>query len=341
MRRHGELALSSSMVIVNPIAEECAIAWQELEGWTARAEADAAAEKVGEKDITPYLLKRIGELSGGRTLAANQALATANAGLAARIAVALRRISEPQKPQGKDKGKDIRMAARTTLRLAVDSGAIKTKPVEIAVAAAVIAGWTGRDVAKMEEHIRELEALGVKRPAATPLFYRVAAARLTLADAIEASGDQSSGEVEFVLIQGNDSLYVGAGSDHTDREVETYGITVAKQMCDKPMSREVWPYEEVATHWDELILRSWAVTAGARRLYQEGSIKAMRAPGDLISRYTDGADTLAPGTVMFGGTLPAIGGIQPAERFEFELEDPVLGRRISHGYDIVTLAIAG
>jgi hypothetical protein len=44
---------------------------------------------------------------------------------------------------------------------------------------------------------------------------------------------------------------------------------------------------------------------------------------------------------MFGGTLPAIGSIQPAERFEFELEDPVLGRRISHGYDIVTLAIAG
>ena len=44
---------------------------------------------------------------------------------------------------------------------------------------------------EMEEHIQELEKLGVTRPAATPLFYRVAAARLTLANAIEASGGQS------------------------------------------------------------------------------------------------------------------------------------------------------
>jgi hypothetical protein len=67
----------------------------------------------------------------------------------------------------------------------------------------------------------------------------------------------------------------------------------------------------------------------------------MRTPDDLITRYTEGGAELAPGTVMFGGTLPAIGGIAPAERFEFELVDPVLGRRISHGYDILPLVIAG
>jgi len=231
------------------------------------------------------------------------------------------------------------MAPRITLPLTLTSGA-GTKPIEITVDQAVIAGWTGRDTAKMEEHIRELEKLGVKRPAATPLFYRVAAARLTLADAIEASGAQSSGEVEFVLVQNGGDLYVGVGSDHTDREVETYGVTVAKQMCDKPISPEVWPYAEVAGHWDELELRSWAESDGDRRLYQEGSVAAMRAPDDLIARYTDGA-ALAPGTVMFGGTLPAIGGIAPAARFEFELVDPVLGRRLSHAYDIVALAILG
>ena len=231
------------------------------------------------------------------------------------------------------------MAPRTTLSLALNSRH-ETKPIEFAVEVAVIAGWTGRDTAKMEEHIRELEKLGVKRPAATPLFYRVAAARLTLADAIEASGAQSSGEVEYVLIQDGTGLCVGVGSDHTDREVETYGITVAKQMCDKPISGEVWPYAEVAGHWDELVLRSWATSEGVRRLYQEGSVAAMRAPDDLIGRYSSGT-ALAPGTVMFGGTLPAIGGIAPAERFEFELVDPVLGRRLSHAYDILPLPIAG
>ena len=231
------------------------------------------------------------------------------------------------------------MASRTPLTFALNSLS-ETNPVEISIDQAVIAGWTGRDVAKMEEHIQELEKLGVTRPATTPLFYRVAAARLTMADTIEASGDRSSGEVEFVLIQDGDALYVGIGSDHTDREVETYGVTVSKQMCDKPIGGEVWPYAEIVGHWDQLMLRSWAVSAGARRLYQEGSVASMRTPDDLIKRYA-GSTALAPGTVMFGGTLPAIGGVAPAERFEFELEDPVLVRRISLAYDIVTLPIAG
>ncbi len=215
------------------------------------------------------------------------------------------------------------------------------KSVDMTVHSAVIAGWTGRDSAKMEVHIAELEKLGVKRPAATPLFYRVAAARLTKASTIETSGDQSSGEVEFVLFQSDHGLYVGAGSDHTDRDVETYGVTVSKQMCDKPLADTAWPYAEVAEHWDELILRSWRVVNGDRCLYQEGSVIGMRTPDDLIARYTNSGGTLTPGTIMFGGTLPAIGGIASAPRFEFELEDPVLNRRISHGYDIMSLPIAG
>src|SRR5271155_2888656 len=43
----------------------------------------------------------------------------------------------------------------------------------------VIAGWTGRDRAALEKHIVELEAIGIKRPATVPIFYRAAAARLT------------------------------------------------------------------------------------------------------------------------------------------------------------------
>ena len=41
---------------------------------------------------------------------------------------------------------------------------------------------------------------------------------------------------------------------------------------------------------------------------------------------------------MFGGTLAAHGGIRPSSRFEYEIEDPVLGRTLHHGYDIVDLS---
>jgi hypothetical protein len=81
----------------------------------------------------------------------------------------------------------------------------------------VIAGWTGRDAAAVEKHIRELEKIGVKRPSRTPIFYRVAASLLTTADAIQVAGHDSSGEVEFVMLSLADGLWVGVGSDQTDR----------------------------------------------------------------------------------------------------------------------------
>ena len=62
----------------------------------------------------------------------------------------------------------------------------------------------------------------------------------------------------------------------------------------------------------------------------------MRRPDDLITRY---GSPLAPGTVMFCGTLSAIGGIRPASRFEMELEDPVLGRTLRHAYAIDVLPV--
>src|ERR1700731_3136923 len=81
----------------------------------------------------------------------------------------------------------------------------------------LIAGWTGRDVAALEKHIRELEVIGVKRPKTTPIFYRTAASLLTTDDSIEVLGDHSSGEVECVAYSFEDGAFVGVGSDHTDR----------------------------------------------------------------------------------------------------------------------------
>jgi hypothetical protein len=204
----------------------------------------------------------------------------------------------------------------------------------------VIAGWTGRDPAAVEKHIQELEELGVKRPATTPIFYRVSAARLTTEATIEAIGEASGGEVEFVLLQHDGRLWVGAGSDHTDREVEKYGITVSKQMCEKPIAPLFWAYDDVAPHWDRLVLRSRVVENGKRTVYQEGGVTAMMDPAALIARHTS-SGRLPEGTLMFCGTLAARGGVRPTGEFAFEFEDPVLGRKIAHAYRVRTLPILG
>jgi len=217
-----------------------------------------------------------------------------------------------------------------TLSLTLVEGAAETS-CTAAVNRAVIAGWTGRDPALVEKHIAELEALGVARPPSTPVFYRVATSRLTTGPEIEVSGTESGGEVEFVLLQSATRLWVGVGSDHTDRAVETYSVTASKQMCDKPIAARFWLFEDVAAHWDRLILRAWSGPEADAVLYQEGEVSAMLPPGELIARF-GGMTGLDPGTLMFGGTLPAIGGVRPTVDFAIELEDPVLGRKIRHRY---------
>ena len=54
-----------------------------------------------------------------------------------------------------------------------------TTPLTLAIDQAVIAGWTGRDPVARDKHIAELEAIGIARPATTPIYYRVSARRLT------------------------------------------------------------------------------------------------------------------------------------------------------------------
>jgi len=215
------------------------------------------------------------------------------------------------------------------------------KPLVATIETTVIAGWTGRDKAAMEHHMAELEAIGVKRPASTPVYYRVGCTRLNQRDTIEASGEESSGEAEAVLVQFGGETFVGLGSDHTDRKFEAYGIAVSKQLCDKPVGRSLWPFAEVADHWDSLILRSYASGPELKRLYQEGTLAAMLPIAELVKGFANGAARLPEGALMFCGTLPAIGGVKPATSFSIEVEDPVLKRTLRHAYRVVPLPIAG
>lgn len=202
----------------------------------------------------------------------------------------------------------------------------------------VIAGWTGRDVAVLNAHIDELAALGVAPPKSVPIFYRVSADLLTPQGRVQMVGREASGEAEAVLWKQDGALFVGIGSDHTDRALETVGITLSKQLCAKPVSVTVWPWEEVAAHWDDLTLRSTLPASG--ETYQQGSVGGLRRPDDLLALYEEREGPVGDGTVMFCGTLPVHGGIRFADEMALELEDPVLGRSLRHSYKVEPLPIA-
>lgn len=219
-----------------------------------------------------------------------------------------------------------------------DFGPLAAASIDVgAVNHLVLAGWAGRDHAVVEAHIRELETLGTPRPSRTPVFYRVASTLLTTAGAIEVVGHETSGEVEFVLVVRADGVWAGLGSDHTDRGVEPSSVALAKQLCAKVVAPTLWRMDDLIDHWDQLELRSWTYRDGVREPYQDATVAKILGPNELLGLYADFASPLVAGGMLFSGTLPTLHEIAPADAFEMELVDPLLGRRIRHQYRIDVL----
>ena len=204
----------------------------------------------------------------------------------------------------------------------------------------VIAGWVGRDQKSLEAHILELEALGVARPAKTPVFYRVAASLVTQSLEVQVIGRDATGEAEVVLFHHEGQDWITIGSDHTDRKAESIGVTLSKQMCAKPLATCAWPLAECQGHWDQLILRSWIEVDGEPYLYQEGPVSSMRQPWDLATMYQKEGAT-QQSAMMFCGTLPVHGTIRWSDSFSAELYDPVLKRALNLRYRLQSLPVAG
>jgi hypothetical protein len=127
------------------------------------------------------------------------------------------------------------------------------------------------------------------------------------------------------------------GSDHTDRKVEAFDVTLSKQICRKPIARTFWRYDELIDHWDTLLLSSKIERDGSVEKYQEGSVSAMRTPQDLLKIYGSSPEEWRNGTLMFCGTLAVEGGVRPANSFTAELTDPQMGRSIILAYEIETI----
>jgi hypothetical protein len=211
------------------------------------------------------------------------------------------------------------MSAPTTLHL---TDAARGAPLSFRPERVVLAGYTGRDRASVEKHIEELKAHGVPAPEEVPVTYPGLPSLLQVNGAVGAAAGWSSGEVEYVLLTTDHAVYVGIGSDHTDRDLERTDMIPAKQAFPKILGERVWPLHQLAAEWDALTLRSWVTRDGVRAPYQEGSVALIMAPADLLAFAARGDQT--PGLVVYSGTMPAV---EPAPTsgaclFEGELARP-------------------
>jgi len=205
----------------------------------------------------------------------------------------------------------------------------------------VNAGYVGRDLQAVKAHIEELSREGVPPPPSVPMIFPVLSHNITMANKIEVIGSKTSGEIEFVLLLDKGEVFVGVGSDHTDREIERYSIAKSKQVCQNVLSSQVWRYEDVESCWDDLLLQSWAKQAEGDDwfLYQKALLSTMISAAELTSLVKSGIkDGECEGLVIFSGTTPSITGeIIFGCGFRSELIDQKRGRRLTCEYNVQKL----
>lgn len=213
------------------------------------------------------------------------------------------------------------------MQFLTDSG-----PDEFEINHLIIAGWTGRDAAAVQHHIDELSALGVAPPSQVPLFYRAANTLVTTAPDIQVLGDATSGEAEPMLIMRAGKLWLGLGSDHTDRQLEATSVAASKQACQKPCAAELWDFDTVSDHLDQITIRSWIYEDDGWCLYQDGTLGQI-LPLTQLLKNSDMADQSA----MLCGTFSAIGGVRGASKFRATMYDPIPKREIGFEYGTICL----
>jgi len=202
------------------------------------------------------------------------------------------------------------------------------------------AGYTGRDQEKVRKHIEELKKEGVPAPESTPTAYEMITQLVYFDQEIEVIGRKTSGEAEYVLLCSGDEVYVGVGSDHTDRELESVSIIKSKQVCPNLLSDRLWRLKEIRKEWDEILLRSWTKNEEDEKiLYQESPLSAMMSPEDLMDFIKNRVDDKnLNGLVIFSGTIPMLTGeFVYGSYFEAELFSPRSKRKLNLSYQIQVL----
>lgn len=207
-------------------------------------------------------------------------------------------------------------------------------------------GFTIRDPEKMQRHLEECYKLGipelvVDRP---PLVMPISPWAVVADATVPVQRPRTSGEVEIVTLAtsaGDEpgSVYVTVGSDHTDRALEAIDIPWSKQVAPNVIAPTVWPWDEVADHWDRCSMASWVVDGGERVKYQEASVSEFWTPLEMLAGVRDSVVPVDGAVVLFSGTVVSLEEqLRFGREWTLQLHDPVLDRTIEHTYSVVVLA---
>ena len=157
---------------------------------------------------------------------------------------------------------------------------------------------------------------------------------LDTSDAVFVQSTQTSGEVEIVIYV-SDKIYIGVGSDHTDRALETVSIPGSKQACVNHLATKFWIWDDIADSWDDCILRSWV----DGRLYQEVGVDKFLSPPDVLSVLRERVSNVPKRDfIVYCGTYVSVDkALGFGSNWRYQLEAPKLNRQIDAQYEVIDI----
>jgi hypothetical protein len=210
------------------------------------------------------------------------------------------------------------------------------------------ARYAGRDVEATRRELDEILARDKHFTMAThtnPSIFHIGRYLLTQGFEFEVQGPLTGGEAEVVVIRLGDQLYITAGSDQCDRELDSLFPDKPKQMCPHPIAAVAWPYDEVREHWDSLRISSHVVSGSYTVPLQDSALSELVDLEYLLAM--DAVQRLADPMILYCGSveflesaaetvedneLPEGTARGVGDEFHFRLHDPVLERTINHRY---------
>lgn len=211
-----------------------------------------------------------------------------------------------------------------------------TKRADLSLARVFNLGSATRNPETARAHQDEVKHIGITIAfdVPAPRIYPMSTQVISTASEVTVQTERSSGEVEIVLYMG-DELYVGVGSDHTDRALEKVSIVWSKQACANVLAPTLWRFADIAAHWDQCRMTSHV----GGKLYQDCSVAAFLRPEDMLRILSERTLKLPKRDFMvFCGTIASLDKTMGfGADWAFAMTDPVLGRSISHTYSVVNL----
>lgn len=199
---------------------------------------------------------------------------------------------------------------------------------------ACLFGWAGRNKEEVRKHAEELAEHGIRGPKNMPEHFICSPTVMTHEPTITCIGDKTCGEIEFFFFNREGKIYVGVGSEHTDRALEAVDMIKSKAICQKPMSSRLWRYEDIKDHWDKILLTAWQSDEnGNEVLYQNSPLAALLTLEQLIDEAKRIYENLED-VIVWSGTIPALNGLVYGNRFWGEMNDPILKRKLTFDYTI-------